>query len=320
MTQSSTNSSLDTATDNQAISRAFAYQRIDLHSHSTCSDGSNSPTELLKKAHQANIDVFALTDHDTLAGIPEAKKVANELGITLINGVEISCQHTLTGGYGKNKAKDKVIHVLALGFENFDEMNDTLTHIQVSRGNRGRLIVEKMAELTGHDFDELWQAVLDKADGNADAVGRAHIAKVLLEKDIVPTMQKAFDKYLADNKAAYVPIETLSMEDTIQLIHRCGGKAVLAHPTRYNLSATRVRKLIAEFAEFGGDGCELPSNDEPISKRRMVDRSIAEHHLSVSTGSDFHGTSMPWRKLGDVPSLAEGQTLVIAELLEKMSA
>lgn len=299
----------------QPSSEDLAYKRIDLHSHSTCSDGSNTPTELLHKAHVANIDIFALTDHDTLAGIPEAKAVADELGITLINGVEISCQHTLTGGYGKNKAKDKVIHVLGLGFTDFEEMNDTLTHIQTSRGNRGRMIVEKMAELTGHDFDEMWQAVLAKADGNADAVGRAHIAKVLLEQEIVPTMQKAFDKYLADNKAAYVPIETLSMEDTISLIHRCGGKAVLAHPTRYNLSATRVRKLIAEFAQFGGDGCELPNNDEPLSTRRMVDRSIAEHGLQVSTGSDFHGTSMPWRKLGDVPSLAEGQSLVIEDLL-----
>lgn len=294
---------------------ALCYKRIDLHSHSTCSDGSNTPTELLHKAHEANIDIFALTDHDTLAGIPEARAVAEELGITLINGVEISCQHTLTGGYGKNKAKDKIIHVLGLGFTDFTEMNQTLTQIQVSRGNRGRMIVKKMAELTGHDFDEMWQAVLAKAEGNADAVGRAHIAKVLLEQEIVPTMQKAFDKYLADNKAAYVPIETLSMEDTINLIHRCGGKAVLAHPTRYNLSATRVRKLIAEFAQFGGDSCELPSNDEPLSTRRMVDRSIAEHGLQVSTGSDFHGSSMPWRKLGDVPSLAQGQTLVLDGLL-----
>ena len=174
--------------------QSLCYKRIDLHSHSTCSDGSNTPTQLLQKANEANIDIFALTDHDTLAGIPEARAVAEELGITLINGVEISCQHTLTGGYGKNKAKDKIIHVLGLGFTDFTEMNETLTHIQVSRGNRGRMIVEKMAELTGHDFNEMWQAVLVKADGNPDAVGRAHIAKVLLEQEIVPTMQKAFSK------------------------------------------------------------------------------------------------------------------------------
>lgn len=301
--------------DSIGISPSFKYKRVDLHAHSTCSDGSNSPAELLQRAHKANIDVFALTDHDTLAGLPEARKIANELGIQLIDGVEISCQHALSGGYGKNKVQEKVIHVLAFGFNNHELMDETLSQIQLSRATRGYKIVEKLSVLTETPFDDLWQAVLEKADGNAQAVGRAHIAKVLLEKKLVVSMQKAFDKYLADNKAAYVAIDSLSMADTIELIHRCGGRAVLAHPTRYNLSATRVRKLIGEFAELGGDGCELPSDDEPVSKRRMVDRSLAEHKLSASIGSDFHGDSMPWRKLGQVPSLAEGQQLVIADMI-----
>ena len=93
------------------------------------------------------------------------------------------------------------------------------------------------------------------------------------------------------------------MQHGIELIHACGGKAVLAHPTRYQLSATRVRKLIEEFAQLGGDACELPANSEPISTRRMVDRSIAEHQLVTSIGSDFHGSNMPWRRIGDVPVL-----------------
>jgi predicted metal-dependent phosphoesterase TrpH len=97
------------------------------------------------------------------------------------------------------------------------------------------------------------------------------------------------------------------MEDGIALIHACGGKAVLAHPTRYQLSATRVRKLIEEFAALGGDACELPADSEPLSTRRMVDRSVAEHNLGVSTGSDFHGSNMPWRKLGDIPTLTPDQ-------------
>ncbi len=293
---------------------AFTGKKIDLHSHSTCSDGSHTPSELLQKAFAAHIDIFALTDHDTLAGLIDAKQQADTLGITLINGVEISCEHTLTGGYGKNKAKDKIIHVLGLGFDDLDQMNATLGPIQDSRGKRGRLIVEKLATLTGFEVEALWEAVLLQANGNAVAVGRAHIAQVLLQQKIVPTMQKAFDKYLADNKSAYVPIESLSMQATIALIHNCGGKAVLAHPTRYHLSATRVRKLIAEFAEFGGDACELPSRDEPISTRRMVDRQVAEHGLAVSIGSDFHGSSMPWRKLGDVPVLAPEQVLVLEQI------
>ena len=147
----------------------------------------------------------------------------------------------------------------------------------------------------------MWQAVLDKAGGNPQAVGRAHIGQVLYDRGDVKTVQQAFDKYLADNKSAYVAIEALSMAEAIKLIHDCGGQAVLAHPTRYRLSATRVRKLIGEFAQMGGDATELPSIDEPVSTRKMVDRSVAEHELSVSIGSDYHGTSMPWRRLGDTP-------------------
>ncbi|WP_230655871.1 PHP domain-containing protein [Psychrobacter sp. I-STPA10] len=288
--------------------------KTDLHSHSTFSDGTYTPTQLLNLAKEAGIKVFALTDHDTLTGIAEAQTAAKCHDIQLISGVEISCEHILTGGYGKNKAKQKVIHVLGLGFTDFTQMNATLSKIQTSRANRGYAIVEKLAKITQLPVAELWASVLTKAEGNAKAVGRAHIAKVLYERGIVKTMQQAFDKYLADNKPAYVAIESLSMADTIELIHACGGKAVLAHPTRYQLSATRVRKLIADFAQMGGDACELPSADEPISTRKMVDRSVAEHGLAVSTGSDFHGTTMPWRRLGDVPKLAESQRLITLSL------
>lgn len=278
--------------------------KIDLHCHSTRSDGSDSPTELVARAHSAGIDVLALTDHDTILGIEEARSQATECGIKLINGVEISCEHTLTGGYGKNKAKDKIIHVLGLDFSDTETMQSALEKLQESRANRGRRIVEKLTEILQLDEPQgqaLWQAVLDKAGGNPQAVGRAHIGQVLHARGDVKTVQQAFDKYLADNKSAYVAIEALSMAEAIKLIHDCGGKAVLAHPTRYQLSSTRVRKLIGEFAQMGGDASELPSTDEPISKRQMVDRCVAEHGLSVSVGSDYHGTSMPWRRLGDTP-------------------
>lgn len=278
--------------------------KIDLHCHSTRSDGSDSPTELVTRAANAGIEVLALTDHDTILGIEEARDCATECGIKLINGVEISCEHTLTGGYGKNKAKDKIIHVLGLDFSDIQTMQSALEKLQDSRANRGQRIVEKLSEILKLEDEQrqaLWQAVLDKAGGNPQAVGRAHIGQVLYDRGDVKTVQQAFDKYLADNKPAYVAIEALSMEEAIQLIHDCGGQAVLAHPTRYRLSATRVRKLIGEFAQMGGDATELPSTDEPVSTRKMVDRSVSEHELSVSIGSDYHGTSMPWRRLGDTP-------------------
>ena len=274
---------------------------IDLHCHSTCSDGTFSPTEVVQRAHHAGVNILALTDHDTLAGIDEARVTAETLGIQLINGVEISCEHTLSGGYGKNKSTNKIIHVLGLDFTDRDKMHETLQKLQQSRATRGQRITEKLSECLAIDYDELWHEVCVKAGNNPQAVGRAHIGQVLFERGAVKTVQKAFDKYLADNKPAYVAIEALSMAHGIELIHACGGKAVLAHPTRYQLSATRVRKLIEEFAQLGGDACELPADSEPLSTRRMVDRSIAEHNLAASIGSDFHGSNMPWRRLGDAP-------------------
>ncbi len=281
--------------------------KIDLHCHSTRSDGTFSPTEVVARAHAAGVTVLALTDHDTLLGIDEARAAAKSHNMQLINGVEISCEHTLSGGYGKNKSTTKIIHVLGLDFTDRARMHETLQQLQNSRATRGQRITEKLSELLDIDHDELWQQILVKAGGNPQAVGRAHIGQVLFERGYVKTVQQAFDKYLADNKAAYVAIEALTMQRGIELIHECGGKAVLAHATSYQLSATRVRKLIEEFAVLGGDGCELPADSEPTSTRKMVDRSIAEYHLAVSTGSDFHGSNMPWRRIGDVPRLSPEQ-------------
>lgn len=277
--------------------------KIDLHCHSTCSDGTYAPTEVIQRAHAAGVNVLALTDHDTLAGIDEASVAAKACNIQLINGVEISCEHTLSGGYGKNKSTNKIIHVLGLDFTDREKMHQTLEQLQDSRASRGQKMTEKLSELLDVSYDELWHAILEKAGGNPQAVGRAHIGQVLFEQGHVKTVQKAFDKYLADNKPAYVAIEALTMQHGIELIQACGGKAVLAHPTRYQLSATRIRKLIEEFAQLGGDGCELPASTEPVSTRRMVDRSLAEHKLAASIGSDFHGSNMPWRRLGDTPIL-----------------
>lgn len=285
---------------------------IDLHSHSTASDGTNSPSELVKKAHAVGITTFALTDHDTIAGVDEARQSATDLGVRLIGGVEISCSHALAGGFGKNKELNKIIHVVALDFLDVQKMHDELQSLQDSRHHRGRRIIEKLGEILADEHgqaqltEEIWQAVLGKAGGNPRAIGRAHIGQVLHEMGFVHNVQAAFDKYLADGKSAYVEIQTMTMARTIQLIHECGGLAVLAHPTRYGLSATRTRRLIADFAQLGGDACELPNN-EPESLRVMIDRTIAEHGLMVSVGSDFHGDNMPWRKLGAVAKLKAGQ-------------
>lgn len=284
---------------------------IDLHAHSTCSDGTNTPSELLEKVAAAGITTFALTDHDTIAGIAEARAAADRLGVCLINGVEISCTHTVMGGYGKRQQIDKIIHVVALNFTDTDKMDAALKALQSSREMRGRQMVEKLAQIFGGEadaaavFERIWQAVLHLANDNPEAVGRAHIAQALCQLGFVPSVQAAFDKYLADNKSAYVAIETMTMAAAIQLIHECGGLAVLAHPTRYKLSSTRTQRLIDDFAQAGGDGCELPNN-EPLSTVAMVVRAMKKYELLASVGSDFHGSNMPWRKLGSVCKVPEG--------------
>lgn len=284
--------------------------KIDLHSHSTASDGTYTPQALLALAKEQGIEMFAITDHDTLAGYLAVRDDVPD-GMRLLAGVEISTTHTLSGGYGKKtdpKNVNKSIHVVALDVKDTARLQTALQAVQDDRANRGRAMVEKLGERFGEiGFDALWQAVLAKVGGDTISLGRPHIAQVLCEFGLVRTVTEAFDKYLGEGKSAYVPLTTPTMAQAVSLIHDCGGLAVLAHPTRYGLSATRVRKLIGDFAECGGDGCELPSPTEPISTRQMVDRMIATHGLLVSVGSDFHGTITPWRKLGQVATLRAEQ-------------
>ena len=281
---------------------------IDMHCHSTRSDGTFSPSEVVQKAHEKGVKVLSLSDHDTVLGILEARQTAESLGMTLIHGVEISCRHRVMGGYSKKPAQnEKVIHVLGYGFSNIETMHDKLAAIQANRETRGYAMCERVASTFKRPMDEIWQAVLVQAKGNPQAVGRTHIAKVMADQGLVSDVQKAFTGYLADHKPCYVALDGLSLKDCINLIHDCGGKASLAHATRYNLTANKVRKLIADFASSGGDAVELPASNEPTSTRHMVDRVIKEHELKVSIGSDFHGSAMPWRVLGGVPKLHEGQ-------------
>jgi predicted metal-dependent phosphoesterase TrpH len=165
-------------------------------------------------------------------------------------------------------------------------------------------ICDLLIPLIGED---IYLDVLAKVEQMPDRVTRTHIAKTLVEKKYVSRAQQAFDKYIKEGKKAYVKFDGLGLEETIQVIHASGGFAVLAHPTRYDLSATNIRYLIEIFAQFGGDAVELPPNVEPTSTRQMVDRMIAEHGLKVSVGSDFHGDNMPWIKLGNIPRVKDGQ-------------
>ncbi len=272
---------------------------VDLHTHSNISDGTLSPAELVAAAIQQGIHTLALTDHDSMDGVALARQAAQGQALEIISGVEISSQWSRPA-----TQKSYSVHVVALNMQNSAPLQALLEQQKQIRAERAKQICDLLTPLIGQD---IYNDVLLKVEGVADRITRTHIAKTLQEKGIVTRVQQAFDKYIKEGKKAYVKFDGVSLEDTIQVIHDSQGFAVLAHPTRYDLSATNIRYLIEIFAKYGGDAVELPPNIDPASTRQMVDRLIAEHGLKVSVGSDFHGENMPWIKLGNIPRVKEGQ-------------
>lgn len=274
-------------------------QGVDLHTHSNISDGTLSPEQLVRAAGEIGIHTLALTDHDTMDGLIQAEGAAKDLGIKLISGVEISSQWSRPA-----TKKNYGVHIVALNMQHPEPLLALLEQQKQIRAVRAKQICDLLIPLIGED---IYTGVVAKVDNVPDRVTRTHIAKTLVEKGYVSRAQQAFDKYIKEGKKAYVKFDGLGLEETIQVIHASGGFAVLAHPTRYDLSATNIRYLIEIFAQFGGDAVELPPAVEPLGTRQMVDRMIAEHGLKVSVGSDFHGDNMPWIKLGNIPRVKEGQ-------------
>ncbi|AWL29988.1 PHP domain-containing protein [Acinetobacter defluvii] len=272
---------------------------VDLHTHSNISDGTLTPEELIQAAHALGIKTFALTDHDTMDGVLRAKYCAANLGMQLISGVEISSQWSRP-----STKKSYGVHIVALNMQNPEPLEKLLAKQKRIRAVRSKQICDLLIPLIGQD---IYADVIAKVDGEADRVTRTHIAKTLVEKGIVQRPQQAFDKYIKEGKKAYVKFDGLGLKETIEVIHDSQGFAVLAHPTRYDLSSTNIRYLIEIFAQFGGDAVELPPAIDTASTRQMVDRMIAQFNLKVSVGSDFHGGHMPWIKLGNIPRVKEGQ-------------
>ena len=274
-------------------------QGVDLHTHSNISDGTLSPEQLVHAAVEKGIHTLALTDHDSMDGLKLAENIAQDLPLNIISGVEISSQWSRPA-----TKKNYAVHVVALNMQNPEPLLALLEQQKQIRAIRAKQICDLLVPLIGED---IYADVIAKVEGVADRITRTHIAKTLVEKGYVSRAQQAFDKYIKEGKKAYVKFDGLGLEETIQVIHESQGFAVLAHPTKYDLSATNIRYLIEIFSKFGGDAVELPPAIEPASTRQMVDRMIEQFGLKVSVGSDFHGDNMPWIKLGNIPRVKEGQ-------------
>lgn len=272
---------------------------IDLHTHSNISDGTLSPEQLVLAAMEKGIHTLALTDHDTMDGLQLAESIAKDHPIKIISGVEISSHWSRP-----STNKSYGVHIVALNMQNPEPLSVLLKQQKIIRAERSKKICDLLIPLIGED---IYADVVAKVDDIPDRVTRTHIAKTLVEKGYVSRPQQAFDKYIKEGKKAYVKFDGLGLEQTIDVIHQSQGFAVLAHPTKYDLSATNIRYLIEIFTKFGGDAVELPPAIEPASTRQMVDRMIEEYGLKVSVGSDYHGDHMPWIRLGNIPRLKEWQ-------------
>ncbi|WP_343579366.1 PHP domain-containing protein [Acinetobacter sp.] len=273
---------------------------VDLHTHTLISDGTFSPEQLVQAAVDLKIQILAVTDHDTMDGLERAQNYAQDYDIQIISGVEVSSQWSRP-----NTKKSYGVHIVALNMQDEAPIRAMLENQKKIRAQRAKVICQLLEKCI--DFD-IYPDVIAQVDGEADRVTRTHIAKALVEKNIVSRPQQAFDRFLKEGKKAFVKFEGVGLKETIEIIHASGGLAVLAHPTRYDLSATNIRYLIELFAESGGDAVELPPSIEPASTRQMVDRMIQQFNLAVSIGSDFHGDNMPWIKLGQTPRVNQGQS------------
>jgi predicted metal-dependent phosphoesterase TrpH len=277
---------------------------IDLHVHSTASDGSLTPAEVVQLAVESELSAFALTDHDTLAGIKSAKEAARQATeqgnpIEVIPGTEISA------AYDKRD-----IHILGLFVDPDNQtLYEVLANAQLERNSRN----EKMAANLQKAGIDITVDKMRATEGDA-VLTRAHFAKYMVKHGYVKTNQDAFNKYLSSDSPYYVPREYLKPEDAIKLIHQAGGLAILAHPLLYKYSLEGVEKLVAYLTDFNLDGIETiyPTNIG-FDEGRL--RHIAnKYNLVITGGSDFHGSAKPNIKLG----VGKGNIRVPYSILEEL--
>jgi predicted metal-dependent phosphoesterase TrpH len=275
---------------------ALAMTRYDLHSHSTHSDGLLSPTELALRAASRGVDVWALTDHDEISGLAEARGAATAAGIRFINGAELSVSW-----------HDVTLHIVGLGIDpDSAGLQAGLQSIRQGRDERARRMADSLAQagIPGA-FEGAARYVT-----NPRLIGRTHFARFLVESGKVSDTQVAFQRYLTKGKPGYVAHEWASLAQALDWIHGAGGQAVLAHPGRYPITATQMRELLAEFRDAGGDAIEVLTASHTQAQTTEYARLARVFGLLASSGSDYHGPGESWADLGDMPQLPAGVTPV----------
>ena len=271
---------------------------FDLHCHSTASDGVLTPTVLVQRAISQGVDFLALTDHDELAGLQEARIATLGGGLQLVPGVEISIT------WGK-----ATVHVLGLQVDPEDViLRQGLANNRSGRRHRAQLMADELAKVgIPGALEGAYAFAINK-----DLIGRTHFARFLVEERIVKDVRTVFKKFLVKGKPGYVHHEWASLEEAVNWIRAAGGQAVIAHPGRYNFGKEKIRLLFSEFRDAGGEGIEvITASHTPDQVPVFADLAV-EFGLLASVGSDFHAPGEGGRELGRLMALPERCTPVWA--------
>jgi predicted metal-dependent phosphoesterase TrpH len=262
----------------------------DLHCHSTASDGLLAPAELVRRAVGNGVEILALTDHDELCGLAEARAQAATLGLRFIDGVEVSITW---GGI--------TIHVVGLNIDPGNrQLQQGLHAIRQGRTERAKKMAQDLARVGIPGSLEGAYAYVE----NPSLIGRTHFARFLAEKRYVSDVKSAFQHYLVSGKPGYVPHQWATLEEALAYIKAGGGIPVVAHPGRYQLTRTEMRKFLGEFRDGGGAGIEVITSSHTPEQFLEYANLAKEFGFLASRGSDFHGPGESRVDLGKLPELA----------------
>ncbi|UDM16967.1 3',5'-nucleoside bisphosphate phosphatase [Vogesella sp. XCS3] len=283
---------------------------IDLHFHSTASDGGLAPAEVIRRAAERGATLLALTDHDCTAGLAEAAATASACGVPFLNGVEVSVswqqRHT--------------VHIVGLGIDAANPVLQAgLKSIRDGRVERARQMSASLEKAGIHGaFDGAMQFA-----GNPEMVGRTHFARFLVQSGEVKDVKTVFRKYLTNGKPGYVPHEWASLEDAVAWIRAAGGMAVIAHPGRYDMGRTLIERLILDFKTAGGEGIEIASGSHSLDDMIKFALHAQRHELYASAGSDFHAPGEGGRDVGStqpLPPICQPVWLPLAARIQQPAA
>ena len=268
----------------------------DLHCHSNVSDGMLAPAEVAARAKANGVDYWALTDHDEVGGIAEARAAAKDIGLPFMAGVEISI--TWAG---------KTVHIVGLGIdENDATLRGGLDSVRNGRLVRGREIAQQLEQA---GIPGAFEGALQYAD-NPEMLGRTHFARFLVDAGVKPTVSAVFDNYLVEGKPGFVPHRWATLEEAVSWIRAAGGRAVIAHPGRYPFTDLQLWAMIDRFRELGGEGIEVVTGSHTPDQYQTFANVARRSGLLASRGSDFHGPGESRVDLGSLPPLPSGLTPV----------